>query len=160
MKRRFPLHVHISTLFLILILLVGGAIGGLGYRISHGILESTANKLSDTIGHEMAREFSSLIRPAEMATRLMSLDGITQARTLDARLENIGFMREAMNNAAEVSGFYVGYENGDFFLMRRIWQDAERAIFDAPPGPAASWLLEQFVQLGSHDAELAGMIDL
>jgi hypothetical protein len=31
---------------------------------------------------------------------------------------------------------------------------------DAPPGPAASWLLEQFVELGSHDAELAGMIDL
>ena len=31
---------------------------------------------------------------------------------------------------------------------------------DAPPGPAASWLLEQFVELGRHDAEIAGMIDL
>lgn len=31
---------------------------------------------------------------------------------------------------------------------------------DAPPGPAASWLLEQFVELGGHDAEMAGMIDL
>ena len=31
---------------------------------------------------------------------------------------------------------------------------------DTPPGPAASWLLEQFVELGSKDAELAGMIDL
>lgn len=31
---------------------------------------------------------------------------------------------------------------------------------DAPPGPASSWLLEQFVELGRHDAEIAGMIDL
>ncbi len=31
---------------------------------------------------------------------------------------------------------------------------------DTPPGPAASWLLEQFVALGENDAELAGMIDL
>lgn len=31
---------------------------------------------------------------------------------------------------------------------------------DTPPGPAASWLLEQFVAMGRNDAELAGMIDL
>ncbi len=31
MKRRFPLHVHISTLFLALLLIVGGVTGGLGY---------------------------------------------------------------------------------------------------------------------------------
>lgn len=31
---------------------------------------------------------------------------------------------------------------------------------DTPPGPAASWLLEQFVELGRDDAELAGLIDL
>lgn len=31
---------------------------------------------------------------------------------------------------------------------------------DTPPGPAASWLLEQFVELGRNDAEIAGMIDL
>ena len=33
MTRRFPLHVHISTLFLVLILLVGGVIGGLALKI-------------------------------------------------------------------------------------------------------------------------------
>jgi HD-GYP domain-containing protein (c-di-GMP phosphodiesterase class II) len=149
MKRRFPLHVHISTLFLILIILVGGVIGGLGYRISHGILETTAGKLSDRIGRETTREFAGIVSPAEMATRLLSLDGITQAKTLAARLESLGFMREALNNAAEVSGFYVGYNNGDFFLMRRIWQDAERSLFDAPEGAA------YIVQSIEHRAEKA-----
>ena len=31
---------------------------------------------------------------------------------------------------------------------------------DAPPGPAASWLLDQFVALGVHDKELEGMGDV
>ncbi len=31
---------------------------------------------------------------------------------------------------------------------------------DAPPGPAASWLLDQFVRLGSEDQELPGMPDV
>ena len=52
MTRRFPLHVHISTLFLVLILLVGGVIGGLGLKISRDILESTANQLDARIDAE------------------------------------------------------------------------------------------------------------
>ncbi|WP_343610716.1 LysR family transcriptional regulator [Novosphingobium sp.] len=31
---------------------------------------------------------------------------------------------------------------------------------DTPPGPAASWLLDQFVQLGAHDRELEGLGDI
>ena len=54
MTRRFPLHVHISTLFIALILLVGGVIGGLGYRISSEILETTASELNTRVGRETA----------------------------------------------------------------------------------------------------------
>ena len=82
MTRRFPLHVHISTLFITLILLVGGVIGGLGYMVSHDILESTASEINTRIGRETVSEFSNIIGPAEMATRLLSYDGITQARSL------------------------------------------------------------------------------
>ena len=49
MKRHFPLHVHISTLFLTLILIVGGVIGGLVYKISRDILETTASDLSAAV---------------------------------------------------------------------------------------------------------------
>lgn len=46
MKYQQPFHIQISTIFLTLILLVGGIIGGRGYKISHDILESTASSLS------------------------------------------------------------------------------------------------------------------
>ena len=132
MTRRFPLHVHISTLFIALILLVGGVIGGLGYRISSEILETTANELNTRIGRETVGEFSNIIGPAEMATRLLSYDGITQARSLEERLLNLGFMREALNNSSALTSLYVGYGNGDFFMVRRIWDETDGKVFDAP----------------------------
>ena len=132
MTRRFPLHVHISTLFIALILLVGGVIGGLGYRISSGILETTASELNARIGRETVGDFASIIGPAEMATRLLSYDGITQATSLEERLQNVGFMREALNNSGALTSLYVGYGNGDFFMLRRIWDETDRKFFDAP----------------------------
>ena len=132
MKRRFPLHIHISTLFLILLLIVGSVIGGLGYTISRDILKSSANELSSRIGCETLREFTALISPAEIASRLLSLDGITRAGSLEQRLESLDFIREALNSSSELTSLYVGYGNGDFFLIRRIENDAERISFDAP----------------------------
>ena len=132
MKRRFPLHIHISTLFLILLLIVGSVIGGLGYTISRDILKSSANELSSRIGRETLREFTALISPAEIASRLLSLDGITRAGSLEQRLESLDFIREALNSSSELTSLYVGYGNGDFFLIRRIENDAERISFDAP----------------------------
>ncbi len=132
MKRRFPLHIHISLLFIALILLVGGVIGVLGYKISRDILETSASELNSRIGRETESAFTHIVAPAEMATRLLSFDSITEARSLDERLANLGFMREALSNSAALSSLYIGYGNGDFFLVRRILGEPERQFFAAP----------------------------
>ncbi|MFT3849947.1 MAG: HD domain-containing phosphohydrolase [Propionivibrio sp.] len=135
-KRCFPLHILISALFLILMLAVGGAIGGLGYTISRNILKTTSIELTSRIGRETLREFTRIIGPAEMAARLISLDDVTQAQSLEERLGDLGIMREALNNSSELTSLYVGYANGDFFLLRRISNDVERESFEAPTGTA------------------------
>lgn len=43
---------------------------------------------------------------------------------------------------------------GGMYRFSGIWRR------DTPPGPAASWLLEQFVALGREDRELEGMADV
>lgn len=132
LKLRFPIHVHISTLFLILLLGVGGIIGSLGYRISGDILKSMAGELSGRIERAAMRELTNLISPAEMATRLLSLDAITQAKSLEQRLESLDFLREALNNSPGLTSLYIGYDNGDFFLIRRLWNDDETQQLNAP----------------------------
>lgn len=135
MKYRLPLHVHISTLFLVLLLIVGIAVGGLGYSVSRSILKSSADQLSQRIGRETLREVRSLIGPAEMAARLLSLGGLPQATSLEQRLGHLGLMREALDGSAELTSLYVGYGNGDFFLLRRVGQ-AAAIDFAAPPDTA------------------------
>ena len=132
MKYRLPLHVQISTIFLALILLIGGIIGGLGYKISRDILESTASELNTRISRETLGEFSSLIGPSEMAVRLLSFDGVARATTLETRMSNLGFMREALNSSEALSAIYIGYGNGDFFMVRRVWNETDRTAFNAP----------------------------
>ena len=132
MKYRLPLHVQISTIFLALILLIGGIIGGLGYKISRDILESTASELNTRISRETLGEFSSLIGPSEMAVRLLSFDGVARATTLETRMSNLGFMREALNSSEALSAIYIGYGNGDFFMVRRVWNETDGTAFNAP----------------------------
>jgi HD-GYP domain-containing protein (c-di-GMP phosphodiesterase class II) len=132
MKHQQPFHIQISTIFLVMILIVGGIIGGLGYKISHDILESTASDLNTRISRETLGEFSSIISPGEMAVRLLSFDGVSQATSLDARMTNIGFMREALSNSEALTSIYIGYGNGDFFMVRRLWNETDRTAFNAP----------------------------
>lgn len=136
MTRNFPLHMHIATMFLLLILVVGGTIGVLGYRLAAQMLEATANDLTMRIGQETANELADLVRPAEMATNMLAFDALVDARELPARLQRLPLLREALRDSPALSSIYVGYADGDFFFFRRLRDDAERRGFDAPPGTA------------------------
>lgn len=133
MKRQFPLHIHISTLFLGLVLLVGGTVGWLGYQLSRDMLDATATDLMARVDRETQLEFQRLMEPAEIAVRLFAQGRIAQARSFEERMERIGFLRTALDNSATLSSLYVGHENGDFFLMRRLRGEADRVFFAAPP---------------------------
>lgn len=130
--RRFPLHVHITARFLILLLAVGGVMGGLGYTVNRDILRRSAGAFSERVGRDMLREMRSIIGPTEMATRLLSHHAVTQATSLEQRLEHLRFMVEALAHSAELTALYVGYANGDFLLLRRVASAAERNELAAP----------------------------
>ena len=46
MTRQFPLQIHISAIFLALLLLVGAILGSIGYGLARQILTSTAQDLT------------------------------------------------------------------------------------------------------------------
>ena len=63
MKRRFPLHVHISMLFMALLLIVGGVTGGLGYLgpgTGGGYSFTTHCRGSSHLSHRTKRSASAL----------------------------------------------------------------------------------------------------
>ena len=136
MARRYPLQVHISTLFLTLVLMVGGAIGWLGYDVSRQILDDTADDLELRIEDDLQTAFVANVQPAELATRVLSVTSLAEARSLEARLDRLPLLHELMRDSPAVTSLYVGYANGDFFMMRRLWNDEDKAFFKAPADAA------------------------
>jgi HD-GYP domain-containing protein (c-di-GMP phosphodiesterase class II)/HAMP domain-containing protein len=134
MIRRYPLHIHISTLFLLLLLVVGGLVAGVGYKLSRDMLENSAEDLIQRISSETLRELEAVIAPAEMAVNMLSHSSINTAGKLAPRLDRMDVLREALASSSALSSIYVGYDDGDFFFVRRIRDAAERASLKAPEG--------------------------
>ncbi|MCM8663189.1 HD domain-containing phosphohydrolase [Accumulibacter sp.] len=136
MRRRYPLHVHITTLFLALILLVCGVLGGVGYQLSSALLETSATSLTEGFGREALLELRRIIEPAEAVTRLLSVQRVTAARSLGERLTSLPFLRQALDSSPALSSLYIGYDNGDYFLFGRIGQGSAAEAERAPTGSA------------------------
>jgi HD-GYP domain-containing protein (c-di-GMP phosphodiesterase class II) len=132
MRRHYPLHIHISTLFLALILLVCGVLGGIGYTLSTGLLEESAAGLTAGSSRETLLEMRRIIEPAEVATRLLSLQPVTTAASLKERLNSLQFLRQALDSSPALSSLYIGYPDGDFFLVGRIGHGSEAEASKAP----------------------------
>jgi HD-GYP domain-containing protein (c-di-GMP phosphodiesterase class II) len=143
-RRRFPLHIHITTLFLAVILLVGGIIAGVGFKLSRDMLETTATDLIDRIGRETSNELAALIEPAELAMNLVRHDTLSGADNFATRSERLPFLKEALLGVSALSSIYTGYANGDFFFLRQVHDEAERLAFNAPEG--TSYILQAIEQ--------------
>lgn len=144
---KYPLHIHISTLFLALILLVGGTIALVGFKLSSEMLQSTANDMIRRIGTETGREIEALIAPAELAMNLVSHDELSSASSFQARYRRVPLLKEALIGSPALSSIYVGYGDGDFFFLRRIADETERIKFNAPEGT------RYIVQAIDHDGK-------
>lgn len=136
MKRQYPLHVHISTLFVVLTLLVGALIGGLGYRFNLDMLETVADDLSERISRETRTELERIFSPAGMAVSLLGQSLLPHTQSTVERLASVPLVHAALAHSSALSSLYVAYPDGDFFFMRRIFSDAERQSFAAPADAA------------------------
>ncbi len=134
MKSQFPLHIHISTLFVLLILAITGVVAGLSYTLSRDMLNEMAGDLTQRISREKLGELQRVVAPAEMAVNLMSHDPLTTAATFGERWQRLPFVTEALQNSTALSSLYVAYASGDFLLVRRLQNDGQGLPFKAPAG--------------------------
>lgn len=143
----FPLHFHIWATFAVLLLGVGALVSVGGYIVTRMSLQSAASDLSQRISGETVKGVQELISPAETVVRLTSYSLLTTATTAEQRLERIPLLRDALETSPALDAVYIGYANGDFFVMRRFSSDADRALLSAPASA------RYIVQSISHDRQ-------
>jgi HD-GYP domain-containing protein (c-di-GMP phosphodiesterase class II) len=132
-RRRYPLHIHLSVLFSALVLATGVTIAWLGYREARDLSLKAADDVFGHVGRETRSALGAALGPVATFAELLATQPLARARTLENRLEALPFLRRAFDGYAPIVAAYTGYDDGAFFLVRPLRDDAERAFFEAPP---------------------------
>ena len=136
-RMRPPLHVHIATLFSLLIIGVGGVIGWHNYIQNRDLIISASQELVQAIGGKTAAGFEAIYRPVDLLIDLLAYHRLRGATNLADRMESVSYLADALKHSPSLSALYVGYGNGDFFLLRPLRDSpAARAQFRAPADAA------------------------
>ncbi len=132
--RQFPLHSHVSALFLLLTLLVGGLLLGVGYLTSRALINSMADDLTLSIGRETNGELQRILQPVETVITVLSRDELARLGSHAQRMQRLDLMRSLLERHPALASVYAGYPNGDFFMVRQVRGDEEQQRLKTPPG--------------------------
>jgi len=91
--------------------------------------ETTARQLARTVDDRIR----AIIRPPELALALLRHDPVIRRETPAERLGRMPIISEVLDSSEIISAAYVGYDNGDFFLLRKILSSGSVQFPDAPP---------------------------
>lgn len=131
--RQLPLRIHIATLFIALILLLGGAVIWNNYTETTRLMLHVANERFERIADQTRQQLHNLYAPVTITVDLLAWQRLAFAHSLDERLNSLHYLREALEQAHQVSALFIGYDNGDFFLLRPLPVDSPlRTAFNAP----------------------------
>ncbi|SEN07662.1 HD-GYP domain, c-di-GMP phosphodiesterase class II (or its inactivated variant) [Pseudomonas sp. ok272] len=145
-QRRFPLHVHISVMFTLLLLLTGVVLGVFNYRQTTRIILSSSEKLFERIEQGVRLDLQNTYRPIRHLLSLLVGSPSVEATNLEQRLALLKPFTQALKDTPELASLYVGYANGDFFMVRPLRNDPLKQTLKAPEGAAYQvWSIERGV---------------
>src|SRR5262245_43967509 len=130
--RRHPLRIHIATVFLALLLVACSVIAWTNYEQGRRIVLSSAEDLFGQIEQRGAGDIERLRLPVATVVDLLSKDTLMEAESFDVRMRHVARLAEVLNRHESMAAVYVGYFNGDFFLLRALRDEELRKLFDAP----------------------------
>jgi HD-GYP domain-containing protein (c-di-GMP phosphodiesterase class II)/HAMP domain-containing protein len=131
-RKRFPIHIHIASLFTLLILTVGITLAWFGYRQISDLAFDNTEVLFTRTANELALQFQRDYRPVSTSVRLLANDAISEARDLETRMQHLPVLAEVIKGEPQISGFHVAYASGDFFMLLPLKNDHIRTVFSAP----------------------------
>ncbi|WP_298016987.1 HD domain-containing phosphohydrolase [uncultured Castellaniella sp.] len=149
----WPVRLVIAGLAVAAMALVAVALITLSWYGSRAILLDMAAMAARDTGRIVAERAHRFIEPGSLSLRVLAFDPVADAQRLEHRLARRGALATELADNPLVSAISVGYENGDFLLMRALDQSDIRERFQAPA--RASYLV-QVVELG-EDGKRRGL---
>jgi len=133
--RRFPLYLTLAAVFVTIFVIFGLVLIGFFHSGSKRIELLGADDLMDRISRHVQTSIAELYRPAQGLVDIASKTAPLAGATFDDRLRSMGALTEALRLNPHMSSIFVGFEDGDFFLVRSVGDRRVAAEkLDAPSG--------------------------
>jgi hypothetical protein len=98
------------------------------------MLEAAADDTIVHLGHQTGDAIEGAARAAHQAVGMASHSRVTATKTLEERMRFVPLLREALADADAINTIFLAFGDGDFFLLRRIPDERDRRLFNAPAG--------------------------
>ncbi|MBF7728930.1 HD domain-containing phosphohydrolase [Pseudomonas sp. N040] len=153
-SRRIPFAVHISYLFIGLLLAYAAITGSFQYIETRRLITTEVGQRYALIGQQAIGELQNLYRPAAMSTALLARQPLAQATSLEQRLDSLAWLATALDAQPNANSMYFGYASGDFFMLRRWRDNPQLQTLFQPPADTA-WIVQSIQRkdggmLGEH----------
>jgi HD-GYP domain-containing protein (c-di-GMP phosphodiesterase class II) len=154
-QRRFPLHVHISVMFTLLLLLTGVVLGIFNYRQTTQIILSSSEKLFNRIEQDVRLDLHATYEPIRHLLSLLVHTPAVQAPDLQQRLALLPPFSQSLKDNPDLASLYLGYGNGDFFMVRPLRTAPLKTLLKAPDTAAYQvWSIERGASGQIHSQSL------
>jgi len=146
---RFPLHITLGSIFVTALVVFGVVVIAYGYIQGRRIELLGAHDQMDRIGRQLQADIAGLYQPAQGLVDINSKSAIWAGDTLEERLAALPPVAEALRLNESLSAFYVGTEDGDFFLIRSL--DHDRVAGETLEAPLNSAYAIQSIERGQAE---------
>jgi len=150
---RAPLYVFIGVSFTLLVVVAGAIIGWHNYTQNRDLTIAASHALFTVLARETRAELESIQHPTELVVDLLAQHRLANATTFDERLKSVPYLMSALQHEPALSALYAGYDNGEFFLLRRLADDPRSNAQFRPP-PSAAFLVQSVMR--KEGGELRG----
>jgi HD-GYP domain-containing protein (c-di-GMP phosphodiesterase class II)/HAMP domain-containing protein len=140
-KKNIPLHIHISYLFTGLMVTFAVIIGLILFdRMNRTTLAEVDTRYT-IIGKGAASSVSSVYLPAKTYVEIFAHQRLIRAKTLNERLDSMGYITTAIDSINSSVATYIGYGNGELFFVRK-WREGPtlRKLLNPPENTA--WVVQ------------------
>ncbi|EAQ64116.1 chemotaxis sensory transducer family protein [Marinomonas sp. MED121] len=129
----YSYRFYISLAFTLLVLILGSVFSTLFYYQSKEIITDLTSKAFGFTVEDTAYKTTHLFESAESLVDVVASHDITNVLNAQDRRPHFKFLLNSFAKSNNISSIYIAYDDGDFYLVRRLPSKSKRTSFhDAP----------------------------
>ncbi|MBB3140461.1 HD domain-containing phosphohydrolase [Halomonas organivorans] len=142
MRRSLSLQSLTALSIVGLMLVVAGVLLWHGARGADQLLVSAVQDTGRQLALTTEERARRLIDPARVVVQLLAQDELTSQQRLVDRLQHLPLLAASLKAHSAASAVYVGYDDGDFLLLRPADRVSSGLLPDVPGAERAAYLVQ------------------